>query len=145
MATQFPQYRARPYVSPYADELAKIEKQLLDLSQGTQSMYTPEQLQQRQWENDRDYKLGPLATLSGNESLGRVGGMMLKNALAGRTPQVTEKGVYDPLTAQWTRSPEYFRETLQNKYDRMLMAQAAGEQAWNRDVMNDEQQTALKL
>ena len=71
-----------------------------------------EQVMSNQYENDKAYKLGMVAMLNPNQGVQQLGGTMFKNALAQRTPQVTEHGIANPLTGEWSYSPEYQRQKL---------------------------------
>jgi hypothetical protein len=73
-------------------------------------MYTPEQAIQRRADNDRDYNLGLLAQLSGDEVLSPVGGSLLKNAVEGARTKTTERGTLDPLSGKFTYDPEYLSQ-----------------------------------
>lgn len=93
---------------PYAAQIAEMQARLAKQQQAP--MFTPEQVQQRRSDNDRQYALGLLGQLSGDQSLGDVGGRVLQQALAARAPRITEKGVADPLTGQFNYDPDYLRQ-----------------------------------
>jgi hypothetical protein len=93
---------------PYAQQIAEMQARLAKQQQAP--MFTPEQVQQRRSDNDRQYALGLLGQLSGDQSLGEVGGTVLKQALAQRAPRITEKGVADPITGQFNYDPDYIRQ-----------------------------------
>jgi hypothetical protein len=94
------------------------------------SNYSPEQIGQRQAANERDYQLGLLGMLSGDPGLQGVGGMVYKQAIAGRTPHVTEKGMYDPITGAFTLNPQAQQEAIQAAMDRVQVAKAQAQREW---------------
>jgi hypothetical protein len=93
---------------PYAAQIAEMQARLAKPQQSP--MFTPEQVQQRRADNDRQYQLGILGQLSGDQGLGDVGGRVLQQALAARAPRITEKGVADPITGQFNYDPDYLRQ-----------------------------------
>lgn len=108
--TNFPLWQqsvAADYQDVYAPQ---IEAMRAKLAKPMAAMYTPEEMQQRRDANNREYQLGMLGLLSGDESLGNVGGHVLKQAMANRQQRVTERGVADPITGQFNYNPEYLRE-----------------------------------
>jgi hypothetical protein len=113
MATMFPQaLGAAPqgpaqYVDPYEAQIAAMRARM---QQPQAPMYTPEQVEQRRTQNDREYQLGLLGQLSGDEGLSNIGGQVFKQALAARQPKISERGVADPLTGQFNYDPEYLRQ-----------------------------------
>lgn len=113
MPTVFPQTlgqqqpAAPAFVDPYA---AQIEAARARLNAAPPPMYTPEQVQQRRADNDRQYSLGLLGQLSGDAGLSDVGGQVFKQALAARQPKISERGVADPITGQFTYDPDYLRK-----------------------------------
>lgn len=120
MATNFPQTLGQ-YSDPYA---AMIAAQEARLAQPQAPAYTPEQQAQRIAQNQREYELGMLGQLSGDEALSGAGGHVLRQALAARSPRVTEKGVADPLRGTFTYSPDYLREQDEAKLGRYQQASA---------------------
>lgn len=94
----------------YQDPYEAQRQQLMARMAAPQApMYTPEVAQERQDTNQREYQLGILGMLSGNEQMGNVGGMVLKRALAQRDPTVSERGTTDQLSGKFTYSPDYLR------------------------------------
>lgn len=73
-------------------------------------MYTPEQAAQRRADNDREYNLGLLAQLSGDDVLSPVGGGILKNAIEGAKTKTTDRGTVDPLSGKFTYDPDYLAQ-----------------------------------
>lgn len=110
-------------VDPYAEVLKQML--LRQQSRVQEPTFSPEQIAQRRADNANQYDLGMLAQLSGHPAASALGGQIFKQALADRTPKVTERGSYDPITQQYTYDPEYLREKDQGNIDRMLAAQAA--------------------
>lgn len=93
---------------PYAAQIAEMQARMAKQQQSP--MFTPEQAQQRRADNERQYALGVLGQLSGDQSLGDVGGKVLQQALAARQQRITEKGVADPITGQFNYDPDYLRQ-----------------------------------
>jgi hypothetical protein len=91
-------------------------------------MYSPEEVQQRRADNARQYDLGLLGQLSGDEGLSNVGGQVLKQAMAARTPKITERGTIDPLSGEFKEDPDYIRQQRQAGVEKIeqLDAQEAG-------------------
>lgn len=103
--------------------------------------FTPEQLAARQYENDKQYKLGMLMSMSGGEGLQQAGGQMFRHALAQRSPQVTEHGMANPLTGEFTYSPDYQRRQLQTRIDAAEQRAAQDEdQAYERMTAREDRQ-----
>lgn len=121
--TNFPQYYG--YVDPRTDEMERLRK---ELQQPVPSRFTPEQAAERQATNQREYELGVLGMLSGDKMFGNVGGQVFKQALAGRTPKVTEQGEYDPLTGAYSYHPEVLRQRKEAELGRLEAASAAGQE-----------------
>ena len=92
------------------------------------AIYTPEEIAQRKADNATQYQLGILGQLSGDSALSDVGGLVFKQALAQRTPTVTEKGSADPLTGEFTPNAAYQQEKTQAELDKVTQAQAAAVQ-----------------
>lgn len=107
MPSNFPLTLGSDYADPYA---AQIEAMRRKLAQPAAPMYTPEQVAQLRAENNKQFQLGMLGQLSGDEALGNVGAQVFKQALANRQKRVTDKGTADPLTGEFTYSPDYLRE-----------------------------------
>ena len=117
------------YPHPFDADLAALRKRL---EADPKQMYTPEQIEQRRGENERDYTLSVAAMLSGDQGLQGAGGQIFKQALAGRQPHVTEKGSYDPITGQFTLNAEAQREALQQRLERMQTLDAQGQLSWEK-------------
>lgn len=124
MATNFPQTLGMQY-DPYAELIAAQEAKL---AKPQAPAYSPEEQAQRVAQNQREYELGMLGQLSGDQALGGVGGHVLKQAMAMRSPRVTEKGTADQLRGTFTYSPEYLREQDQNQLARFQQASAGAQQ-----------------
>lgn len=95
------------YVDPYA---AAIEEARKRIAQPVAPMHSPEEIAQRRATNQRQYQLGILGQLTGDEGLANVGGMVFRQALAQRTPTISERGTADPLSGEFTYNPQYLRE-----------------------------------
>jgi hypothetical protein len=102
--------------SSYGPQMEAIEAML---NAPSAPMFTPEQITERKRQNDLHYQLGLLGQMSGDETLQGVGGQIFKHALAQRQPQMSERGSLDPLTGQWSYNPEYKREQLQGRYEKL--------------------------
>ncbi len=124
---------AGEYVDPYQ---AILEAQRAKLAQPMGPMYSPEEQAQRVAQNQREYEVGMLGLLSGDQGLGGVGGHVLKQAMAARTPRVTERGTTDQLRGTHTFFPEYLRQQEEDKYAQMqqrsAQAQGAHQEALQR-------------
>lgn len=105
-----------PWVDPNAAQLDALQAKL-DAPQ--QPTFTPEQIKQRQDDNAKQYALGILGTLSGNQALGDVGGQVFKQALANRQPKYTDHGTYDPITGEFNYSPDYLYDRTQTQYNQV--------------------------
>src|SRR4030095_11067754 len=123
----------------YDPQIQALERQLADMQSNPQGMYTPEQIEERRAQNQRDYEFGMLGMLSGDRNLGALGGEMYKQALVGRTPKTTEKGAYDPITGQWTYDPSWQRENLQTRLEKLQNLRSAEQQA---NLTREDQQAA---
>lgn len=109
------------FVSPRDQTIAALEAQL---QQPIDPMYSEEEAQRRRAGNQRQYEMGMLGMLSGDEALGGVGGKVLKQALAARQPRVTERGVADPITGRFQYDPGYLRQQLQERLHREIGARS---------------------
>lgn len=94
------------WTDPYEAERQRV---MARLAAGTPPEFGPEEAGRRRAQNQTEYELGLLGTLSGQQQLQDVGGMVLKRALAQREPRATERGSVDPLTGQFTYSPDFLR------------------------------------
>lgn len=135
-----PRLMAGPGVNPY-DALIAAKRKAIETAPA--AMYTPEQITQRRNENERQYQLGLLGQLSGDESLSGVGGSLLKQALAARQQRVTERGVADPLTGQFSYSPDYLRERGQTELEG-LEGKSAAFVAARQKQMEDREERARR-
>lgn len=116
------------YVDPYQ---AQLQAYAAKLAEPLQRMYTPEQVQQRRGDNDRQYQLGMLAQLSGDQGLEGVGAQVFKQALAARQPKITERGTADQITGEFNYDPDYLRQRDELAYNALQQHSAAGQQQWN--------------
>jgi hypothetical protein len=123
MATLFPQTLG--YVDPDDERIKAMEAALM---QARAPMFTPEQIAQRRAANQRDYALGMLGQLSGDDMAAGVGAQVFKKALGDRKQQVTERGVADPITGEFTYDPQYLeqrdRDTLEGLRNRRAAREA---------------------
>jgi hypothetical protein len=103
-----------PWVDPNADQLAALQAKM---NAPPTPMFTPDQVAQNQANNQNQYALGVLGSLSGDQGLTDVGGQILKQALANRQPKYTDHGVYDPLTGDFNYSPDYVYQRAQDQYN----------------------------
>lgn len=97
-------------------EIARLEA---SLGQPQKAMYTPEQIQQRRTMNEADTQFGMLGMLSGQPGMSEAGGMLFKNALAQAQPRVTEHGVADGISGEFSYNPGYLDEKTRNKLDNL--------------------------
>jgi hypothetical protein len=127
---------------PYAPQIAAIRAKL---AQPPASGLAPAIIAARRAENDRQYELGMLGILSGNEAFGNVGGMLAKQAMAGRTPTITERGTVDPLSGAFTYNPAYQSERDAAQLGGLLQALAAAAERRQtaRQSAMDRRETAL--
>ena len=121
-----------PWVDPNAAQLAQLQTRL-DAPQ--QPTFSPAQIKQRQDDNARQYALGLLGQMSGNQQLGEVGGTVFKQALANRQPKYTDHGTYDPITGEFNYSPDYLYDRTQQQYNTVSNRSAAQQ---NNYVMNQQ-------
>lgn len=112
------------WVDPYAAQIKALQEQL---AQPQGAMYTPEQIAQRRAENQRQYELGLLGQLSGDEGLQAVGGQVLRQALAGRQQRVGERGTTDPITGAFTYSPEFLQAQKEQQLAGLQQRSAAAQ------------------
>lgn len=78
---------------------------------------TPEQIRARKAVNDLDTQFGQLMMLTGDAGAQELGGSVLKQAMAMRTPQITERGMASPMTGEFTYDPDYL-----NRQDQATLA-----------------------
>lgn len=102
--------------SPYELALAELSKQ--DSPAGP--MFSPEEAQARQEQNDRLVQAGLVGQLSQDRGINNVGGSVFKQALQARQPVTSKQGILDPLTGQMSESPEYKDEKVASRKDRVL-------------------------
>lgn len=108
----------------WGEELARLNKRIEEL-RAQKSRFTPEELQQRRDSNEREYTMGMLGMLSGNEALQNAGGAIFKNALAMRQPKITERGYTDQITGEFTYDPGYLADQAENRASVFTQARAA--------------------
>lgn len=131
MGPQMPQAQAPAMPSgfdpndPYAAQVAALQAKL---AQPLQRMYSPEQIQQRQADNQRQYELGILGQLSGDQDAGAIGGQVLKQALAARQPKITERGTADQITGEFAYDPDYLRSKDETMLSGLQQRQAQADQ-----------------
>jgi hypothetical protein len=113
---------------PFAPYVAALQRKLL---QQPAPMYTPEQVTQRRADNQQQYNLGLLGQLSGDEGLTNVGAQVFKQALAGRQPKITERGVADPLTGEFKYDPDYLRQRDEQQLSGLEQKSAAARAAFD--------------
>ena len=82
--------------------------------------FTPEQVAKRQADNQRQYALGALAMMSNNEDLQQQGAVFFKQALADRTPHITEHGSSDQLSGEFTYDPDYLQQRNDDQTNAVL-------------------------
>lgn len=112
MATNFPQYLGdglAPYQIP-----PELQAQLDEIQKRRAAppapMFTPEQVAQRRGQNEREYALGILGGMADDDGIRQGGGQVLRQALAARQTKTTERGTIDPLTGQFTYSPDFLAQ-----------------------------------
>lgn len=106
------------FVDPYTAQKAALRARMEQQPQGL----SEEEIAKRRADNARQYQLGMLGVLSGDEGLGAVGGQVFKQALAARQPVMSEKGTLDPITGQFTYNPAYQRERDEAQLDKLEQA-----------------------
>lgn len=107
--TNFPQYLGSAYQIP-PELQAQLEEIQRRRTQPQAPMFTPEQQAERRAENERQYALGILGGMAGDQGLQQAGGQVLRQALANRQLKTSERGTTDPLTGQFTYSPEFLQQ-----------------------------------
>lgn len=131
-----PKDYVRPdYPHPYDPQIKAYQDQLLAADKPA---FTPEQQAQRKQANSQNYMLGMAAMLSGDPALQQAGGLVFKQALQQRTPEVTAHGSYDPISGTWTTDPEFRKQDIRNKLAALQKADAAGQLQWDKGVREDE-------
>src|SRR5262245_40734970 len=101
---------------PWAPIIEQLQQRL---AQPQTPTYSPEEVAQRRAGNERQYALGLAGMLSGDETMGNVGGLVFKQALAQRQPHVSDKGIYDPLSGEYKLNAEARQQTLQDQLERV--------------------------
>lgn len=124
------------YNDPYQAQIDAIQQRINAPQQPT---FTPDQVTQRKAENQNQYALGLLGTLSGNQALGDVGGQVLKQALANRQPRYTDHGTYDPISGEFNYSPDYLQERNLGMLQQAQQRQAQGYMQWNETQSRNQQ------
>lgn len=139
-----PQVAAPQRQSQDYDWNADIMRQLAEIEQLQKAppMHTPERMQELRDANEREYQLGMLGILTGNDALKEAGGLVLKNALAQRQPKITERGVADQITGEFKYDPDYLRKSAQ---ERLSLALQAKYQADERARQAERDDTTRKL
>jgi hypothetical protein len=97
-----------------------------------QAQFTPEQIAQRRDENERQYSLGILGGMASDEGLQGVGGTVLKQALANRQAKISERGTTDPLSGQFTYSPDYLAQRDDSAEAAVQQRIAQGRTQWDQ-------------
>jgi hypothetical protein len=133
MATNFPQTLGADqgaYAIPpeLLAQLAAIERRR---QQPQAPTYTPEQIAQRRGENEQQYNLGLLGGMASDEGMNQTGGQVLKKALADRQQRITERGATDPLSGQFTYSPDYLAQRDDAQEAGIQNRIAQGRQQWD--------------
>lgn len=126
------------------DALIKQAQDRLDALQNRPARYTPEEVAQRQDQNQREYELGLAGMMSGSEALGGVGGAIFKNALAMRQPKSTDHGTLDQISGQFTYNPEYLQEQAQNKLATYTQLKAAAQAKRATQAREDQNRADLQ-
>jgi hypothetical protein len=116
-----------PFVNPYA---AEIEARRARLTQPRTPMFSPAEVAQRQAENERQYSLGLLGQLSGDEAAAPVGATIFKQALQARQPRVTDKGQGDQLSGAFRYNPEYLEQRDRDELSEFEKLGAGAEARW---------------
>lgn len=136
------------FKSTYA---ARIQA-LLDEEKGLEAapskpMFSPEELARRQSANQRQQQLGTLGELSGDKSMGVVGGGLLKQAMEERKRRITEHGEYDPISGELKMFPEYTKrvtgERLTKERGRLTELEARDYSKWLNDRQKAEERQFL--
>ena len=127
------------YVDPYE---ARINAQAQLVQQPLQARYDADEIARRTAENKRMQMLGILGQLSGDEAAGNVGSAVYKSAQADRQPRVTDRGVYDPLSGQYTLNPEVLQEQRRAELGRLEDRSAAARQSWTEARQREQERAA---
>lgn len=121
-----------PWVDPNAAQLDALQTKM---NTPPAPMFTPDQVSQNQANNQNQYALGVLGSLSGDAGLTDVGGQVLKQAMAQRQPKYTDHGVYDPITGDFNYSPDYIYQRAQDQYNTVANRSASQQSAY---LMNQQ-------
>jgi hypothetical protein len=116
------------FTDPYEPYMAELRRRM---QQQPGPMYTPEQVAQRRADNQQQHDLGLLGQLSGDEGLTNVGAQVFKQALAGRQPKITERGVADPITGEFKYDPDYLRQRDEQQLAGLEQKSAAARAAFD--------------
>lgn len=130
MLTRALNAQAPTFVDPYEAQIAELQRRM---QQPVPPQFTPEQIEQRRAQNVYEHDYGLLGQLSGDETLGQIGGTYLKRALAAREPKITERGTVNPLTGEFTYDPDYLRRLDEDRLGRLQERSAAARQQWERE------------
>lgn len=126
LGQQQPQQQA-PVAPPPPDpiDLLMAEYDRLEQKATPKAMFTPEQVQQRQQQNNDLTELGVIGSMVQDRGISGVGGQIFKNALAARQPKITERGEYNPLTGEETLSPGFQTQQAEARRGSILQRVAA--------------------
>ena len=121
------------------DPVLKRAQAQAQAAQQAKDPYTPEQIAQRQDQNQTAQNVAMLAMLSGDDRLSGFGAQVFKQALGEKQEKVTDRGVYNPMSGQWTLDPAYQREQAQNDLDKVYgqIAQAQAGELGRRETQAD--------
>jgi hypothetical protein len=129
------------YVDPYEAQLRALRAQM---QAPQQPMYSPEEVAQRQAQNQREYELGLLGQLSGDDTLAPVGAQVFRQALGNRQKRITERGTSDPITGQFSYNPDYLRERDEQALAGLEGKSAAARAAWGEQRQRAEERADLE-
>jgi hypothetical protein len=132
-----------------------IRRQRAELAKPQQPAFTPEQAQQRQDQNEREYNAGLMLQLMNAPQAQQLGGTIFRQALAQRQPHITERGTTNQLTGEFTYNPAYLREKdeatvtgLETKRAQAMLdwekARTAAGEAATRQQQHDETMAAAR-
>jgi hypothetical protein len=115
------------YADPYAERIAA---QRALLAQVPSPRFSQGEADQRRAENERLLQLGLLGQLSGDETLAGIGAQVFRQAQQERAPRVSDQGVFDPMSGQFTLHPEVMHERQRQELARLEDRSAEGQRAW---------------
>jgi hypothetical protein len=128
---------ANPWDALLAEQMERMK------SRTRAPMYTPEQIAQRRDDANEEHDMGLLGMLSGHEGMQQAGGQIFRQALANRQPRISERGVADPITGEFTYDPDFLDQREESRLDAIQKLKVAAD--LKRDADRKEREFRLDL